>query len=745
MTNSHFYSTYILCNSTKILTDGHFLLTIGHFCNILLVSVNRSKGRTYMHKFGKAVVKLRIPILILSVLLLIPSAIGYINTRTNYDILSYLPKDLETMKGQDIMLDEFGKGGFALVIVDGMDDKQVEKLKGEIEGVDHVCDVLWYDSLADLSLPKEILPDKIYKVFNAEDSTMMAVFFDEATSSDGSLNAVVEIRKICGKNCFISGMTSIVEDIKDLTLKETVMYVIIAVILLSIILAVTMDSFLIPVFFLVSVGMAVVYNLGTNRLMGEISFITKALAAVLQLAVTMDYSIFLWHSYKEEKEHEPNSKEAMAVAIGKTFVSVVSSSVTTVAGFLALCFMTYKLGMDMGIVMAKGVVIGVICCITILPSMILVFDKPLSKTIHKDIIPSLDKPSKFITDHHWLFLILFVVLLIPAVYGQTHTDVYYNLTDTLPKDLNSVVANSKLDEDYHMASTHMIICDSSMKSKDINSMADRIEKVDGVKFCLGLDTLIGPSIPSEVVPKRITKMLKSGDYQMLLVGSNYKVASDEVNDQIDQISDIIKDYDKDGMLIGEAPATKDLITITDHDFKVVNVVSIAAVFAIILIALRSVSLPIILVTVIEFAVFVNMGIPCYTHTVIPFIASVVIGTIQLGATVDYAILMTTRYKLERSTGKRKKEAVYIALSTSMKSIIVSALGFFAATFGVGMYSSVDMISQLCSLMSRGALISMVTVICILPSMLMLLDPIILHTTMGMKNKESRLYKLPEIH
>ena len=705
--------------------------------------LRKRKGRGFMHGFGKAVVKLRVPILILGILLMVPSALGFLKTKTNYDILSYLPGDLETMKGQDIMLDEFGKGGFALVILEDMDNKQVESLKEQISKVDHVCDVLWYDSLADLSLPIEILPDRIQKVFNTENSTMMAVFFDDATSSDGSLNAVVEIRKLCEKNCYLSGISSIVEDIKDLTIKETTMYVIIAVVLLSIILAVTMDSFLIPVFFLASVGMAILYNLGTNFFMGEISFITKALAAVLQLAVTTDYSIFLWHSYKEEKEKNPDSKEAMAVAIGNTIVSVVSSSVTTVAGFLALCFMTYKLGMDMGIVMAKGVIIGVICCITILPSMILIFDKALEKTMHRDIIPSMDRVSKFIVKHHVVFMILFLIILVPAVYGETHTDVYYNLTDTLPKDLNSVVANTKLDEEFHMASTHLIICDADMKSKDVNAMAEKIEKVEGVKFCLGLDTLIGPMIPSEAVPKSITKMLKSDEHQMMLVGSGYKVASDEVNKQIDEIGKIIKQFDKDGMLIGEAPATKDLITITDRDFKVVNIVSIAAVFIIILIALRSFTLPVILVSVIEFAVFVNMAIPCYTGTVIPFIASVVIGTIQLGATVDYAILMTTRYKSERAMGKDKHEAVYVALSTSIKSIIVSALGFFAATFGVGVYSSVDMISQLCSLMSRGAIISMFTVICILPSMLMLFDGVVRHTTMGMSKR--KLYKLPEIN
>lgn len=699
-----------------------------------------------MQKFGRGVVKLRVPILIVSVLLLIPSIFGFVSTRINYDILSYLPSDIETMKGQDIMLDEFGKGGFSLVMLDGMDDKDVEKVKEKIEKVDHVCDVLWYDTLADVSLPKEVLPDDIYDFFNTDNSTMMAVFFDEATSADGSLEAVKEIRSIAGEQCFVSGMSSVVEDIKDLTMQEAPMYVVIAVILTSIILALTMDSFLIPLFFMLSVGMAIIYNMGTNFIQGEISFITEALAAVLQLAVTIDYSIFLWHSYKEEKEKNPgDNKEAMAIAIGKTITSVVSSSITTVAGFLALCFMSYELGMDMGIVMAKGVVIGVICCITVLPSMILVFDKALEKTMHKDLVPSLEKPSKFIIKHHAAFIVLFIVVLIPAVYGQINTNVYYNLTDTLPKDLNSVIANTKLDEEYNMATTHMLLVDADMKPKEVNSMLDEMGKVDGVSFSMSLDTLIGPSIPREMVPDSVTKILKSDKWQLMLVGSEYKVASDEENAQIDELSKILKSYDKDGMLIGEAAATKDLIDITDHDFKVVNIVSIAAIFIIILVALRSVSLPIILVAVIEFAITVNMGVPCFTNTTIPFIASVVIGTIQLGATVDYAILMTTRYKTERNAGKDKHEAVTIALSTSMKSIMVSALGFFASTFGVGVYSSVDMISQLCTLMSRGAIISMITVICILPSMLMLFDKVIINTTMGMKKKENKLYKLPEIN
>lgn len=699
-----------------------------------------------MQKFGRGVVKLRVPILIVSVLLLIPSIFGFLSTRINYDILSYLPSDIETMKGQDIMLDEFGKGGFSLVMLDGMEDKDVEKVKEKIEKVDHVCDVLWYDTLADVSLPKEVLPDDIYDFFNTDNSTMMAVFFDEATSADGSLEAVKEIRSIAGEQCFVSGMSSVVEDIKDLTMQEAPMYVVIAVILTSIILALTMDSFLIPLFFMLSVGMAIVYNMGTNFIQGEISFITEALAAVLQLAVTIDYSIFLWHSYKEEKEKHPgDNKEAMAVAIGKTITSVVSSSITTVAGFLALCFMSYELGMDMGIVMAKGVVIGVICCITVLPSMILVFDKALEKTMHKDLVPSLEKPSKFIIKHHAAFIVLFIVVLIPAVYGQINTNVYYNLTDTLPKDLNSVIANTKLDEEYNMATTHMLLVDADMQPKEVNSMLDEMGKVDGVSFSMSLDTLIGPSIPREIVPDSVTKILKSDKWQLMLVGSEYKVASDEENAQIDELSKILKSYDKDGMLIGEAAATKDLIDITDHDFKVVNIVSITAIFIIILIALRSVSLPIILVAVIEFAITVNMGVPCFTNTTIPFIASVVIGTIQLGATVDYAILMTTRYKTERNAGKDKHEAVTIALTTSMKSIMVSALGFFVSTFGVGVYSSVDMISQLCTLMSRGAIISMITVICILPSMLMLFDKVIINTTMGMKKKENKLYKLPEIN
>lgn len=689
-----------------------------------------------MYKFGKGVVKFRIPIVIFALMLLIPSVFGIIKTRINYDILSYLPSDIETMEGQDIMLKEFGKGGFAFVVIDDMKDKDVVALKEKIQGIDSVCDVLWYDTIADISLPKEVLPENIYDFFNGDNSTMMAVFFDKATSADESLKAVEQIREYAWEQCFVSGMTAIVEDIKNLTMEETTMYVLIAVILSSIILAVTMDSFLLPILFLLSIGAAIIYNLGSNIIQGEISFITQALTAVLQLAVTMDYSIFLWHSFKEQKEINPNSKnEAMAVAIGNTISSVVSSSITTVAGFLALCFMSYTLGLDMGIVMAKGVIIGVICCITLLPSMILIFDKAIEKTMHRDFIPKFDKASNFIVKHNAVFAVIFVALLIPAIYGQINTNVYYNLTETLPEDLNSVVANAKLDEEYNMASTHIVLCDSDLSAKEVNKMVDEINNVDGISFAMSLDTLIGSSIPREIVPDSVTSILKSDDWQMMILGSDYKAATDQVNDQIDKLSSIIKSYDENAMLIGEAAATKDLINITDHDFKVVNIVSVLAIFIIILIALKSISLPIILVAVIEFAITVNMGIPCYTNTTIPFIASVVIGTIQLGATVDYAILMTTRYKSERSIGKGKKEAVTTALSTSMKSIIVSGLGFFASTFGVGMYSSVDMISQLCTLMSRGALISMATVIFVLPSMLMIFDKIIINTTIGIKPKK----------
>lgn len=689
-----------------------------------------------MVKFGKWIAKHRIIILVISVLLLIPSGIFMATTRINYDILSYLPKDIETMKGQDILMDDFGKGGFSMVMVEGMTDKEVVETKKKIEAIDHVADVVWYDTIADISLPKEVLPENLYDFFNSENSTLMVVFFDDATSGDGTMAAIEEMRAVTGKQCFISGMSAVLTDMKNLSDKESVMYIVIAVILVSLVLAVTMDSFLIPLFFMLSIGMAIIYNLGTNMFFGEISFITKALTAVLQLGVTMDFSIFLWHSYQENQLRFPGDKErAMGHAISNTISSVVGSSVTTIAGFLVMCFMSFTLGIDLGVVMAKGVVLGVISCVTILPSFILTFDRAIEKTRHKEIIPSMKKLSSFIVRKSWIFITAFVVLLIPAIYGYTHYDVYYNLDSTLPKDLDSIVANSKLTDEFNMSSTHMLLADSKMKSKDVNMMLKDMENVEGVSFALGLDTLIGPAIPEEIIPESVKSILKSDKWQLIMIGSEYMTASDEVNAQVEVLNDIAKSYDKNAMLIGEAPATKDLIEVTDNDFKTVSAVSIIFIFLIITVVLRSVSLPVILVAVIESAIFINMGIPAYTGTKLPFIASIVIGTIQLGATVDYAILMTTRYKKERFRGREKREAVEIALSTSIKSIIVSALGFFAATFGVGIYSSIDMISSLCTLMSRGAIISMFTVIFVLPSMFMILDKFICRTTLGFKKKK----------
>lgn len=689
-----------------------------------------------MVKFGKWIAKHRIIILVISVLLLIPSGIFMATTRINYDILSYLPKDIETMKGQDILMDDFGKGGFSMVMVEGMTDKEVVETKKKIEVIDHVADVVWYDTIADISLPKEVLPENLYDFFNSENSTLMVVFFDDATSGDGTMAAIEEMRAVTGKQCFISGMSAVLTDMKNLSDKESVMYIVIAVILVSLVLSVTMDSFLIPLFFMLSIGMAIIYNLGTNMFFGEISFITKALTAVLQLGVTMDFSIFLWHSYQENQLRFPGDKErAMGHAISNTISSVVGSSVTTIAGFLAMCFMSFTLGIDLGVVMAKGVVLGVISCVTILPSFILTFDRAIEKTRHKEIIPSMKKLSSFIVRKSWIFITAFVVLFIPAIYGYTHYDVYYNLDSTLPKDLDSIVANSKLTDEFNMSSTHMLLADSKMKSKDVNMMLKDMENVEGVSFALGLDTLIGSAIPEEIIPESVKSILKSDKWQLIMIGSEYMTASDEVNAQVEVLNDIAKSYDKNAMLIGEAPATKDLIEVTDNDFKTVSAVSIVLIFLIITVVLSSISLPVILVAVIESAIFINMGIPAYTGTKLPFIASIVIGTIQLGATVDYAILMTTRYKKERFRGREKREAVEIALSTSIKSIIVSALGFFAATFGVGIYSSIDMISSLCTLMSRGAIISMFTVIFVLPSMFMILDKLICRTTLGFKKKK----------
>ncbi|MCR5110956.1 MAG: MMPL family transporter [Ruminococcus sp.] len=694
-----------------------------------------------MLKFGEWVARHRALILIISVLLLIPSAIGYINTRVNYDILSYLPKDINTMVGQDILKDEFGQGGFSLVMVEGMTDKEVAETADKISGVDHVSNVICYQSLTDCKIPKEILPAKVKDFFNKGDTTMMAVFFDDTTSADGTLDAVEEMRNITSKECFISGMSAITLDMKKLTQSETLIYAAIAVVLTSIVLLIAMDSFLIPVFFMLSIGFAIVWNLGTNIFLGEISFLTQALALVLQLGVTMDYSIFLWHSYKEQLDIYPvNREEAMAHAIANTITSVVGSSFTTVAGFLAMCFMTFTLGLDLGVVMAKGVVCGVIACVTVLPAMILIFDTAIAKTSHKEFMPSFSRISSFIVNRSWVFIAGAVAILIPALYGNNNYGVYYKLDSTLPAYLESVTANTKLSEEYNMNSTHILMVNSDMSAKEADSLMKEMEKVNGVQFAMGLNSLVGPAIPDEVIPEDIKGKLKSDDWQIMLIGSEYEVASDAVNDQITELNKIVEKYDENAMLIGEAPATKDLIEITDKDFKVVNLLSIAAIFLIIAFTFKSVTLPVILVAVIELAIMINLGISYYTGTNLSFIAPIVIGTIQLGATVDYAILMTTRYRTERNLGKDKKESIGISLSTSIKSVITSALGFFAATVGVAVYSDIGLISELCMLLARGALISMVVVITVLPSMFMVFDSIICKTSAGFGQDNEKKHK-----
>lgn len=693
-----------------------------------------------MKKFGKVVVKLRIPILVLSFLLLIPSVLGYFNTRVNYDILYYLPSDIDTMQGQDILLDDFGKGAYAMVVVDGMNKSNVSKLVKKVEGVDHVASVISYSGIVGDDVPSEILPDKFRSYFENEDSgaTLFAIFFDDTTSSDDTMKAIQEVRDVTDNQCYIAGMSAVVTDTKTMAEKETPLYVLVAVVLVCIVLAIFMDSFLVPVFFMLSIGMAIVYNLGSNYFLGEVSYITKALAAVLQLGVTLDYSIFLWHSYKEAKEETPDDhQEAMAVAIGNTLTSVVGSSITTVAGFIALCFMSFTLGLDLGVVMAKGVVLGVIGCVTILPSLILTFDRSLEKTMHREIMPNFDKPARWIVNHSWIFLIIFVLLLGPAIYGYNNTKVYYDLSDTLPEKLNCSQANKMLADNFDGTnSIYMILADSNLSAEDSNAMMNEVNDLDGISFALSIDSALGGEIPTEMLPDSLVSELKGDEYQIMMVSTNYTIASDEINDQINKVDAIAKKYDAKSMVIGEAPCTKDLITITDKDFKTVSAVSIVAIFFIIFFVLKSISLPVILVAAIEFAIFVNMGIPYYTGTTIPFISSVVIGTIQLGATVDYAILMTTRYKRERAAGNSKKEAISIALGTSIPSIIVSALGFFAATFGVGMIASVDMIASLCTLMARGAIISMFVVIFVLPSLFVLLDKVIIHTSLGFKPKKN---------
>ena len=687
-------------------------------------------------RFSKAVVKCRVPILILAILLMIPATIGMVSTRINYDMLNYLPDTMDTVIGQSELMEDFGKGAFSMLVIQDMPEKDVAELKTKLEQVEHVDSVVWYSSIADLSVPMQLLPDKIYNEFNTDDATLMAVFFDSATSEDVTMDAIREIRAIAGKQVFVSGMSALVTDLKDLCEKEEPIYVGIAVVLACLAMIIFLDGWLVPFVFLASIGVAILINLGTNWFMGEISYITKALSAVLQLAVTMDYSIFLWHSYNEQREKISDHCEAMACAIHETLTSVVGSSVTTVAGFIALCFMTFTLGRDLGIVMAKGVILGVISCVTVLPSLILVLDKPLQKTKHRSLIPNMNGFAKGIVKVFPIFLVLFVALVPPAYYGysKTNDEVYYDMGECLPEDIEYVIANSKLRDEFDIASTHMLLVDADTPRKEIHKMIDEMKQVDGVKYVLGLESFISTDFPEEMIPESITSILKSDRWELMLINSEYKVASDAVNTPIDQLNAILKKYDEGGMLIGEAPCMKDMIETTDHDFQVVNAVSILAIFVIILLVEKSLSLPFILISVIELAIFINLGLPHYMGQSLPFIAPICISTIQLGATVDYAILMTTRYKSERASGKTRREAVQIALGTSTPSIIVSGMGLFAATFGVAVYSDIDIISSMCMLMARGAIISMLCVLLILPALLMLCDGLIRHTTLGMKVK-----------
>lgn len=686
-------------------------------------------------RFSKAVVRGRVAILILTVLLMIPAVFGMLETRINYDMLNYLPDDMDTVIGQNALLEDFGKGAFSFIVVENMPEKDVAALQEKLESVEHVETVLWYNSLMDTSIPMQLLPDKLYDAFNTGDATMMAVFFDTATSADETMDAIREIRSIAGKQCFVSGMSALVTDLKDLCEQEEPIYVAIAVVLACVAMMVFLDSWLIPFVFLASIGAAILLNLGSNWFMGEISYITKALSAVLQLAVTMDYSIFLWHSYNEQRAIYPDKCEAMAHAISATLTSVVGSSITTIAGFLALCFMSFTLGRDLGIVMAKGVLLGVLSCVTVLPSLILLLDKPLQKTRHRSILPKMDGVAKGVTKVFPVVLALFVVLapVFYFAYDKTNDEVYYDMGQCLPEDMEYVIANSKLSEEFDIASTHMLLVDASLPSKQVRSMISDMEQVDGVKYVLGLESVVGAGVPEEILPDSVRSILKSDKWELLLINSEYKVASDEVNAQIDSLNAILKKYDPTGMLIGEAPCMKDMIETTDHDFKVVNAVSILAIFLIILLVERSISLPFLLIAVIELAIFINLGLPHFLGQSLPFIAPICISTIQLGATVDYAILMTTRYKAERLAGKEKRPAVITALSTSIPSIIVSGMGLFAATFGVAIYSDIDIISSMCMLMARGAIVSMLCVILILPALLLLCDRLVCATTLGMRH------------
>ena len=686
-------------------------------------------------RFAKAVVKHRVLILILTVALLVPSVFGMAATRVNYDMLTYLPEDMDTVIGQNELMEDFNKGAFTFLIFEDMPNKDVAALKQQVEQVEHVDTVLWYDSLADLSMPMEMLPDKVYQAFNSDHSTMMAVFFDSGTSEDVTMDAVKQIRTICGKQCFVSGMTALVVDLKDLCEQEEPIYVALAVALACVAMLLFLDGWLIPFVFLASIGAMILLNMGTNFFLGEISYITKALSAVLQLAVTMDYSIFLWHSYNEQLPLCENKEAAMANAIHNTLTSVIGSSVTTISGFIALCFMSFTLGRDLGIVMAKGVLLGVLGCVTVLPSMILVLDKPLQKTKHRSIIPDMRGFSKKLVKIFPVFLVVFALLIAPAYYGyeKANDEVYYNMGQCLPEDMNYVISNSKLQEDFDIASTHMVLVDAGLSPKEVKNMMNEMEQVDGVKYVLGLESVVGSRVPQEVLPDSIKDILESDRWELLLINSEYAPASDEVNAQITSLNTILKSYDQGGMIIGEAPCMKDMIETTDHDFAVVTAVSILAIFVIILLVEKSLTLPVILIAVIELGIFINLGLPHYLGQSMAFITPICISTIQLGATVDYAILMTTRYKAERIAGQAKKDAVWTALYTSIPSIFVSGMGMFAATFGVALYSDIEIVSSMCMLIARGAVISMLLVTFVLPAMFMLLDTVICKTTLDMRH------------
>ena len=685
---------------------------------------------------SRAVVKYRVPILILALALLIPSFFGMVNTRINYDMLDYLPDDMDTVTGQNLLMEDFGKGAFSLIVVEDMPSADIRRTAEKLRTIEHVETVVCYEDLADPTIPKALLPESIYKEFNSGDSTLMAVFFDTSTSADATMDAIREVRSAVGKQCFVTGMSALVTDLKDLCEEEEPVYVALAVVCACAAMMLLLDSWLVPFVFLASIGMSILMNLGSNWFLGEISYITKALAAVLQLAVTMDYSIFLWHSYNEKRASTDDKYEAMAQAIHDTFVSVLGSSITTIAGFIALCFMTFTMGRDLGIVMAKGVLLGVIGCVTILPSLILLLDKLLQKTRHRALIPTGQGFAKWVVKVFPVFLVIFALLVAPAYigYSKTNDEVYYDMGECLPQDIDYVIANSKLRDEFNIASTHMLLVNAKLPSRDVRAMKREMENVDGVKYMLSLESVVGSRVPEEILPESVTSILKSDRWELILINSEYRAASDLVNDQLDELNAILKKYDPSGILIGEAGCMKDMIETTGHDFRVVNAVSIVLVFVIILLVEKSLSLPVILIAVIELAIFINLGLPHYLGETLPFIAPICISTIQLGATVDYAILMTTRYKQERAAGKDKREAVTIALSTSIPSIVTSGFGLFAATFGVAVYSNIDIVSSMCMLMARGALVSVVSVVFILPAMLMLLDAVVRHTTLSMKKK-----------